>query len=400
MSGERSITGLDGTLGLSRLPRVLTELATWGSSRDWIGADPYEGLNTAVSPLLRRSKPAMQAAIQLYRRSPFPPPWPLRAAAMPNAKVAGLVLSAYCLPAGAELEDAEGWRRRLCDRLIALRLPRYGAWGYHFDVQTRHLFYPATSANAISTCFAIRGLLDGFEGGVLPRGAEIAVEAKPFLASLWTQHPDYGPFFAYVPTGSELIHNANLMVAGTLARVLAHDPDPGLEQRIEAAVQTTAGMRRPDGLWPYGERDDLSWRDNFHTAYTIEGLTRVHQHSGGLESLVDDATRVWLKAFFDPSGVARYHPDRGHPIDAHSAASAIDALCVVAAVRTSHAAPMLARAARIAERAVDLLWLEREGRFANQLNARFTNRREFMRWTNAPMFEALARLLSLRRPRR
>jgi hypothetical protein len=29
-----------------------------------------------------------------------------------------------------------------------------------------------------------------------------------------------------------------------------------------------------------------------------------------------------------------------------------------------------------------------------QVNARFTNRREFMRWTNAPMFEGLARLLS------
>jgi len=337
----------------------------------------------------------MQAAIQLYRRLPVPPPWPLRATARPNAKVTGLVLSAYCLPASPPLEDAERWRRRLTERLISLRLAENGAWGYHFDVQTRHLFYPATSANAISTCFAIRGLLDGYESGVLPRGAELAAGAKPFLASLWTRHPEFGPYFAYVASGSELIHNANLMVAGTLARLLAHDPDPALELRVHAAVETSARLRRSDGLWPYGERSDLGWRDNFHTAYALEGLTRVQVRSEELGSLLEEATASWLDAFFDSSGAARYHPDRDHPIDAHSAASAIDALCVLAAARPDPST-LLDKATQIAERAVDLLWLPQKGRFANQVNARFTNRREFMRWTNAPMFEALARLLSSR----
>lgn len=342
----------------------------------------------------------MQAAIQLYRRFPFAPPWPLRAESKPNAKVAGLVLSAYCLPASAEIAEAEWWRNRLCDRLVALRLADSQAWGYHFDVQTRHLFYPASTANAIATCFAIRGLLDGYDNGVLPQGAEIASRARPFLASLWIENSELGPFFSYVPTGSELIHNANLMVAGTLARLLAHDPDPALEERVRVAVETTAGLRRSDGLWPYGERDDLGWRDNFHTAYMVEGLTWVQPRSNELADLLDATTDAWLDAFFDPTGVARYHPDRDHPIDAHSAASAIDALCIVASARADRREELLDKATQVAERAVELLWLESEGRFANQVNARFRNRREFMRWTNAPMFEALARLLSLRPPHR
>jgi hypothetical protein len=48
----------------------------------------------------------------------------------------------------------------------------------------------------------------------------------------------------------------------------------------------------------------------------------------------------------------------------------------------------------IADKAIRELWMANEGRFAFRLTARGLNRREFMRWTNAPMFRALARLES------
>lgn len=392
--GEPTAAVSAGSSKLSPLSPILDRLAAWGSSRDWVGADPFEGLNTPAGALLRHLKPARQAVIQAYKRLPVAPPWPLRAASRPNAKVAGLVLSAYAQPAGAALPEARHWVGDLAGRLELLRLADSHAWGYHFDVQTRHLFYPQRAANAIATCFCVRGLLDAHDSGLLPDGAELALRAKPFLASLRKEHPEHGPFFAYVEAGSELIHNANLSVCGTLARLLAHEPDPELGQRVLEAVETTARLRRPDGNWPYGERADLGWRDSFHTAYVLEGLARVHQWSGEHAELLDDATRCWREAFFDSDGTASYRPDRRYPIDTHSAASAIDALCVVAEARPLSGAEVLDNAARAAERAVDLLWLADEGRFANQVNARFTNRREFMRWTNAPMFEALARLLS------
>jgi hypothetical protein len=337
----------------------------------------------------------MQAVVQANRRLPFAPPWPLRAKSRANAKVAGLVLSGYSLPAGAALADRSAWVARLEPRLADLRRPEFDAWGYHFDVQTRHLYYPRTSPNAIATCFAIRGLLDAHDNGALADGARIASSAKPFLTSL-LRESDHGPFFAYVPAGSELIHNANLMVCGTLARLLSLQPDAEIARRVEAAVETTVKLRRDDGNWPYGERADLTWRDNFHTAYMLEGLARVCEWSGEHAELLEDATEAWLDAFFDSSGAATYHPNRPYPADAHSAASAIDALCVVAEVLPARRERLLGRATTVAQRAVDMLWLEDQGRFASQVNARYTNRREFMRWTNAPMFEALSRLLSSR----
>jgi hypothetical protein len=370
----------------ARLQTVFEELAAWGETRSWIGPDPYEGLNTPAGSVLRRSKRAMQAAIQLNRRSPVSLPWPLRASSRPNAKVAGLVLSGYGLPAGSRLSDPAVWAERMRERLEDLRLPDSGAWGYHFDVQTRHLFYPETEANAVATCFAIRGLLDAGQPAA-------ALLARPFLLSL-QRESEHGPFFAYVGAGSELIHNANLMVCGTLARLSDHDPDPTADQGVAAAVATTAALRRDDANWPYGERDDLAWRDNFHTAYTLEGLARVQARSGGYGELLATSLRAWLDTFFDADGTARYHPDRPYPADAHSFASAIDTLCVVAELQPELATELIERARRIALKAVDLLWIETEHRFAMQVTARGVNRREFMRWTNTPMFAALGRLLS------
>jgi hypothetical protein len=376
--------------------QVLAELSAWGSARDWIGPDPYEALNAPAGALVRRSRRAMQAIIQLNRRSPVQPPWPLRARSEANAKVAGLVLSAYALPGGADLDGAAEWVTRMQRRLEALRLDS-SAWGYHFDVQTRHLFYGRTTPNAIATCFAVRGLLDAAEAGGSPDRTELALEARPFLASL-LRESEHGRFFAYVPAGSELIHNANLMVCGTLARLLELEPDDELAALVDEAAETTVRLRRDDGNWPYGERADLSWRDNFHTAYTIEGLARLSARDGRTD-LLADATERWLEAFFDASDAATFHPHRSRPADLHSAASAIDTMCVVAAVLPEQHDHLTERAYRVAERTIELLWLPDSRRFAMQVNSRGVNRREFMRYANAPMFEALARLLSSPRPR-
>ena len=377
--------------------QVLAELAAWGSARDWIGPDPYEGLNAPAAAVARRSRRGMQAIIQLSRRSPVAPPWPLRARSEANAKVAGLVLSAYALPGGAGLDGAAGWVTRMQRRLEDLRLDG-GAWGYHFDVQTRHLFYGRTTPNAIATCFAVRGLLDAAEAGQGPDRTDLALGAKPFLASL-LRESEHGRFFAYVSAGSELIHNANLLVCGTLARLLEREPDDELAAIVDEAAETTVRLRREDGNWPYGERADLTWRDSFHTAYILEGLARLSASGNGWTDLLANATERWLEAFFDARDTATYHPHRPHPADAHSAASAIDTMSIVAGVLPEQHDCLIERAYRVAERAIELLWLPDAGRFAMQANSRGVNRREFMRWTNAPMFEALARVLSSPRPR-
>ena len=372
---------------------TLAELARWGAARGWVGPDPYEGLNAPLAALARGKRPR-QALIQLYKRLPFAPPWPLRATPRPNAKVLGLVLSAYSAPAGRRLAGSERFRAEAVERLA--RMSRGGAWGYHFDAQTRHLFYGREETNAIATCFAVGGLCDAHAAQGDERAAELALAARPYLLSLYRESSERGPFFTYVLAGSELIHNANLLVCGALCRLHELAPDPVATEAVLAAAGTTLALQGEDGLWAYGEAANLGWQDNFHTAYLLEGLCRVEAAFGSGGANLERGLAAWRAAFLEPDGWARYYPGQRFPLEPHCSASAIDLLCLLAEQGRDGGA--IAEAERIAACAIRELWIPSASRFGFRRTARGLNGREFMRWTNAPMFRALASLESAREP--
>jgi hypothetical protein len=363
-----------------RVDEVLSALARWGAERDWLGADPYEGLNTPLARLARTPK-LRQAVIQAYRRAPVDPPPPLRARPRRNAKTAALVLSGYV--AAPDLPDRE---RQIAAGVYHLnQLRRGGGWGYHFDFQSRWGSYGGDVPNAIATCFAVDALLDADE-------PELALRARRYLGhDLWSAE---GGYFGYHGAGAVLIHNASALVCGALARLHEIDPDDELAERVLAAAATTAAGQRPDGSWPYGESPALGWVDNFHTAYTLEGLHHVAGVFGAGDEVVERGYGYWTRELFDDQDRARARGDRTYPLEAHSYATAIDTLVVL----RERFADALPRAERVAEAAIRDLWLPDRGHFAFERRPRFTNKRAFVRWTNAPMFRALSRLSAARVP--
>ena len=376
-----------------RIEEVLVALERWGAARDWVGPDPYEGLNSPLGRIARGRR-QRQAVTQAYKRLPISPPWPLRAPPAPNSMALAFALSAYSTPAGRELGDAERFLASLPAELRRLNLLSGGAaWGYHFDVQTRGIFYPATEPNAIATTFVAGALLDAHAAGGEPELAELALRSRPFLLSLRADSAEHSPYFAYVPAGSDLVHNANLLVCATLARLDALEPDVEAEAMAREAAGATLRRQRDDGLWAYGERGDYGWVDNFHTVYVLEALARIDERWGIGRDELRLGVDAWRSAFLDEDGWARYYPERRHPLEPQCCAAAIELLCDRAAGpgRADHVE--LAR--RIAATAIRELWLPGESRFAFQRTARGLNRRDYMRWTNAPMFRALTRLRSV-----
>ena len=327
--------------------------------------------------------------MQAYKRAPIDPPWPLRAAPRPNAKALALALSGYASPAGRKLAGAQRYLCELPEKLASLNLMdgvTGAAWGYPFDAQTRHLFYDRNTPNAIATCFVVGALLDAHGATGDDALVGLALAARPYLISLRREDPAHGPFFAYVAAGSQFIHNANILVCGALARLHDVDPDDAARSMAIECGQTTIERQSADSLWPYGEAQNLRWADNFHTAYTLEGLARLESSFGIGTNALDSGLVAWRRAFFESDDCARYYPNRRYPLEPHSFASAIDLLSLVCARMPD--ATSFARA--IARAAVRELWLPDERRFAFRRTARRLNRRSFMRWTNAPMFRALA----------
>src|SRR6185295_4559440 len=370
---------------------VLMRLERWGAARNWIGPDPYEGLNSPLGALApsRRSR---QAVTQLYKRLPVTPPWPLRTPPRANSKALALALSGYATGPGRELPGAEEHLARIPRELERLNLVKEGAaWGYHFDVQTRNIRYSRITPNAIATCFVVGGLVDAHLAVSAEPTRRLALAARPFLLSLLRESPEHGPYFGYLPAEAPLVHNANLLVCGTLARLHELEPDAAVRPAVEAAAGTTLALAREDGLWPYGELPNFGWVDNFHTAYTLEGLAHVSSVFGlGAEALARGAS-AWRQRFVEPNGWARYYPNRRFPLETHCCASAVD---LVLTLKSKGAEPDLGDLAlSIARTAIRELWLPDGNRFAFRRTARHLNKREFMRWTNAPMFRALGRLV-------
>jgi hypothetical protein len=182
--------------------------------------------------------------------------------------------------------------------------------------------------------------------------------------------------------------------------------------------------QQQDGSWAYGADSHQGWSDNFHTAYILTSLSRIDDASqvgkGGLPPQSSDIDKeraqatlpdlgadqgakpdfnsalvrgyeFWTERFFLTNGWPKYFPDRLYPADVHSAASAI-----VALVELRGGIPStLMLAEHIADWAIQSL-RDQTGFYLYQQRRFFKVRIPYMRWSEAWMIYALARLREAR----
>jgi hypothetical protein len=198
------------------------------------------------------------------------------------------------------------------------------AWGYPFDVQTRWSFYAAGSANVVVTSFAVHGLLEGATAVDQPHLRARAVPAARWvLEDLWVER---GGFFAYHPTATVNIHNANLL--GALCVHLGVGDDPRARDRTSKAMERTLDAQEADGGFPYGDGAGLKWRDSFHTGFVLRCLMELESVDPAVNDAVRRGAGAYLR-FFDGDGRSRLWADREHPEDAHSAGTGLSTLAML-----------------------------------------------------------------------
>jgi hypothetical protein len=191
--------------------------------------------------------------------------------------------------------------------------------------------------------------------------------------------------WGYFPGDRQLVPNATMKGARLCAQVFSLTGDRELSDAARATVKFVAANQRSDGAWPYSLGDTRSWVDNFHTGYVLECLDAFERYTND-SSFSSAKTRGWdyyRASFLTEDYVPKYFDGRVTPIDATACAQTISTLCTFGDVLG---------AARVA------LWaLARmrrpDGGFIYQRHSHFTNRIPYMRWSIAPMFCALARLL-------
>jgi hypothetical protein len=378
------------------LERAFESLANWCRARDYAGHDPYDGLNSRIfqATPFKRWRAARLFWTQLFKRSPINFRSIARVPAEKNAK--GIALFALAALARfrtyRKLED-ETEARALLDTLLRLRLPqRRGAcWGYPFDWQGRAFFAPRGTPTIVPTAFAVRALVEASRDLDEARYLAVARSACDFISEELNRSEESANelCFSYSPIDRTRVYNASLLAAEALASVGAVTGEAHLLEYAARAARYVVRRQRDDGSWAYGADDFQSWCDNFHTAFILTSLARII-HSGVREAAFEKALergyRFWRERFFLADGRPKYYHDALHPVDAHSIGAAIIAFIEIGEKDG------LRQAERVARWAIEHL-RDPEGYFYYQRRRFFTVRIPYMRWTQAWMLYALARLI-------
>ena len=379
-----------------RAEALARRLEWWGRQRAWRGSDPYEGLNATrlVGPL-RRSALGRRVLIQAVKRSPYDLRPLLGIRPLANAASVAWAASAYAINGFLEVGEARARLRSAIDLLLALRSRNYpeACWGYHFDFQSRVFFYGRGEPNTIATAFGGMALLDAYDVLGDPGLLEEAREVGRFFLRRVPRTPDgAGAYFGYLPGERSPIHNANMLACALLARLAASGSDcEAFGEAARAGLSWTLDHQRADGSWPYGERPNLAWIDNFHTGYVLDAI-RACLDSG----LADpDAERAWRRglAYFRrelllPDGTPKYYSTGVYPIDAQCVAQSIQTLAI--------ASRRLPAAEEDAWRVLDFAlarMLGADGLPIFQRGRLWLNRAPHMRWVVTPTLLAVAHLL-------
>lgn len=386
------------------LEQVYDRLFLYCKKEDFAGYDPFDGLNSPLFQLtpLKHYRLARLAWLQMFKRSRVnlrPALWVEKGVNPKGLALFALAeLSRFRTTQDQEHADnAKQLLSRLLDKKVAGKTSNgrtTTAFGYNFDWQSRAFYAPMGTPAIVPTAFASQVFVEAYRTFADEKYLEPAKEICDFILNclnrpVETQHE---LCFSYTPADGSVIYNASLLAGECLARVGAIT---GADEYLQMAAKTARFVvrrQRKNGAWAYGENKNQAWVDNFHTAYILLSLKRISDVVPGLRAENVEARasglRYWLDNFFVNDGMPKYYDNAVYPIDIHAFAAAIVALCEL----SDENEEMLPLARKTAEWAVTNM-LDSEGFFYYQKRKNRAVKTPYMRWGQAWMAFALARLI-------
>ena len=407
----------------------LSLLLNWIESRDYRGWDPYDGLLSPLFklPVLRSNKTIRFFAQQAIRRSPVN----LRPAlAIPkgrNPVTLGLCIQAYAYLAQTTPEEKEDYlsgirklirqlkdmspyysgemREFTAQNLQFKNLPHYSGacWGYDFPWQARYASIPAFQPTVVATGIITNGLYEAWRLMGIEECREICESAASFVLDDLNRSFDGDSIcFSYSPFDQQQVLNASMKGVRILVQAAAccegsgRVSDPSL-QTSNAAVKFVLRHQRSDGSFPYSLAPGGGWVDNYHTGYVLDCLDEYRKLSGddSISPFIQKGFEYYKTHFLANGGVLdnkklaahivpKFYNDKTYPVDCTAAAQTVLTLSRFGEKE---------KAAAVADFTIEMMQ-SKKGYFHYRLQT--AHRKlptDFMRWSDAWMAVALARLL-------
>lgn len=352
------------------------------------GHDPFDLVNAPLLQRLPRNWVLPQLALSRFgsRLAPDGLRRLLRVPAIEDPKIYVCSYFAY------DLLGERALAQEMLSRLTGLAHEAQDAgrfWGYDYLWATRQGVNPRNASTLVPGAFAMLALADGILTGNAPEHADVLRGAVRHYGAHHLSEGAGGAYLAYFAGASANTHNANALgcAALTVAGIALGEPAGA---RVAArAIGSTLASVRADGYLAYTDQRAGDWADGFHHLYVVAALRLLAWANPFVDAVelaaaVERLESYWSRHFARADGHVNYFPDRLKPIDPHNHAAAA-LYCVLTG---DHGGSSQART--LLRRLDDRAWDARRQRYAHRVHRLRTDRRQFLRWTYAWMFAALA----------
>jgi hypothetical protein len=264
---------------------------------------------------------------------------------------------------------------------------QHSCWGYHFDWNARAFFVPKGKPNVITTIYVAQALYALSEVTNESKYLDPAIDSAHFIVKTLYKECDGRHFFGYIPGESAFVHNASLWGAAWVAKVAVLTNNQHYKQLALNAARQSVSEQGADGSWVYGARHHHQFIDGFHTGYNLEALRLLSDELqiGEFESAIAKGLTYYKTHLFEQDGTARYYNNNRYPLDMHSVSQAVFTLLKVGKTPDD-----FTMAEKVINRAIQTLYMPKKQRFIYQKNKYFTNKVDYVRWTQAWVYYSFA----------
>lgn len=377
----------------------------WAEAETFTGHDPFDGLESRIfqATPLKHIALARLAWLQMVKRAAVDLRDTLRVPKGTNPKAIALFALAELSRFRSRLDEkhkrnALKHLETLRDLAISGRTPKgelTKAFGYNFDWQSRAFYAPKGTPTIVPTAFAARAFIESYQLFGEEADLNFVLDICRFIINdLKRPHEDADTVcFSYTPRDRSLIFNASLLAGETLASASAFVDDQELSELAAKSARYVIENQKEDGSWAYGPKLRHRWVDNFHTAFILLSLKRISEAvpEVGAAKAIRRGFDYWVENLFLSDGTPKYYDSEIFPVDIHSAAAAIAVLSEFDD-EDDRALPL---AENVAAWTIENM-RDSDGFFYYQIRKGETVTIPFIRWGQAWMAYALARLLEAR----
>jgi len=270
------------------------------------------------------------------------------------------------------------------------------SWGYPFHWQSR-IFIPRGTPSVVVTGTVGDAWIEHYELTKSQESKNTLERIAQFLLKGLNRYQKSSDqiCFSYTPLDTYKVHNANLFAAAFLARLGVITGEDQYSRLALDAVRYTISEQNSAGSFYYWGSEPPTIIDHYHTGFVLRHLDTVQRATGAdfIGEPLKRGYQFYLDNLFTADGIPKFTPDSLYPIDIHSCSEAI--ICVS---QLGQAFGGLDRIEPVLRFAIDNMQTD-EGYYIAEIRKRWWGDQKatvpYMRWAQAWMLLALARLLAI-----